>query len=124
MKCMICDQIFNEPRMLKDLFRTKQFHVCLNCLKNYPIKINFSHIPLENHMLEVVTLFENDKNINYDAFLEQYSLIYKKIREINSNKIIIFLNKLYLTDEFIEEYDHLSRLIDKEIVVLTNVLLD
>lgn len=124
MKCMICGGLFNEHRKLKDLFRTVKYHVCSSCLKTYQININFSVIPLKHHVLEIVSLFDKDKNINYDAFLQQYSTIYQKICFLNDDKLIITMNKVYLSEEFIDSYEQISTLFDKDIIVLTNVLLD
>ena len=45
MECLICGAYFNEPRFLKDLFRTKKFYTCFECIKKYPIEINFNYIP-------------------------------------------------------------------------------
>ena len=119
----MCDNFFNEKRCLKDLFRTKQFYICNACLNKYPFQINKSIIPLDNHSLEIVSLFEKDKRINYEAFIDEYSLIYKKVSELNCGKIIVFVNKMYLNEETIEDYDYISTLLDKDIIVLTNILI-
>lgn len=124
MKCLVCSSEFNEPRFLKDLFRTKKFHVCQNCLNKYPIKVNFNVIPLDSHQLEIVILFPKDKNINYNAFLDEYSKIYENVSFLNQNKVIIPYDKLYLTEENLMYFDHVSTLLDKDIIILTNVLLD
>lgn len=123
MKCMVCDEEFNERRRLKDLFRTKTFNVCINCINKYPFNINYNFIPLDNHKLEIVILYDVDKNINYDAFTFEYSQIYKKIVELNINKQIFFYNKVYLSSNFIEDYSYISTLLDNDILILTNVLL-
>ena len=123
MECLICGSFFNEKRMLKDLFRTKKFHVCLNCLNKYTFEIEYNYFPLNKKILEVVSLFNKDRNINYDAFIFEFSEIYKKISELNQNKFVLFCNKLYLSEEILLDFSHYSTLLDKDIVVLTNVLL-
>ena len=122
MKCLVCNSEFNEPRFLKDLFRTKIFHVCQSCLNKYPLKINFILIPLDYHQLEIVFLFPKDKNINYNAFLEEYSKIYENISFLNQDKLIIPYEKIYLTEENLTSFDQISTLLDKDIIVLTNIL--
>ena len=78
---------------------------------------------LRNHNLEIVILFDEDKNINYDAFTFEYSQIYKKIVDLNKNRQIFFYNKVYLSSDFIDDYSYISTLLDKDILILTNVLL-
>lgn len=124
MECLICGKIFNEPRSLKDLFRTKKFNICLECLKKYKLEINFSVIPIKDHFLEIISLFEKDYGINYEAFLETFSIIYKKVCYLNQEKFIVIVSKVYLTDELLIEFEHISTLINKDIIILTNVLLD
>ena len=123
MLCRICNEIFNERRRLIDLFRTKEFYVCGKCLKKYPFEIEYNLIPLDSHMLEIISLFKKDKMINYDAFVLEYSEIYKKILEINENKFIIFVNKVFISEELLNDYSHLSTLLDTDIVLLTNLLI-
>ena len=122
MKCFICDEYFNERRCLKDLFRTKYFYVCEKCIKKYPLKIENNIIPLDSHTLEITALFEKERRINYDFFICEYSLIYKKICELNVDKMIFFTNKLYLNEEILEHYNQISLLLDKDIIILTNIL--
>ena len=119
----MCNNFFNEKRCLKDLFRTKQFYICNACINKYPFEINKSIIPLEHHSLEIISLFEKDRRINYEAFVDEYSLIYKKVCELNCNRFIVFVNKLYLNEETLDDYNCISTLLDKDIIVLTNILL-
>ena len=122
-ECKICGSIFNEKRFLKDLFRTKEFHVCDECFKKYPFEIEYNYFPLDNHMLEVVSLFKKDNNIDYGYFTEEYSEIYKTILKSNENKLLIHLNIFYVSDEILTDYSHISTLLDKEIIILTNILI-
>lgn len=122
MLCLVCGNFFNEKRTLKDLFRTKKFHICLNCLTKYPFDIEYNYFPLDSHMLEVVSLFRKDRNINYDAFIIEFSEIYKKISELNTNKEIFFMNKFFPDEEILEEYSSISTLLDTDIVIVTNIL--
>ena len=108
--------------MLKDLFRTKNYLICNSCLKKYPFKIDRSVIPLDNHNLEVISLFQKDKRIYYDAFVYEFSFIYKRISELNVEKQILFTNKLFINEDKLENYNQISILLDKDLVILTNVL--
>lgn len=108
---------------MKDLFRTKEFHVCNSCLEKYPFEIEYNYFPLDNRVLEVVSLFRRDRNINYDYFMSEYSDIYKTIRELNVEKLLITTNKIYISEEILCEYSRVSTLLDKDIILLTNVLI-
>ena len=114
---------FSENRRLIDLFRTKEFFVCNECIKKYPFEIEYNYFPLEGYVLEVISLFKRDRYINYDAFLYEYSEIYKKITELNKEKLILFNSKLFITEENIKNYSYISTLLDTNIIILTNVLL-
>ena len=122
MDCLICGAYFNEPRFLKDLFRTKKFYTCLECIKKYPIEINFNYIPVNNKTLEIVSLFASDWRINYDVFFNEYSIIYQNIIKNNENKLVIMFNKFYLTESILLDFEYISTLVDKDIIILTNVL--
>ena len=123
MYCLICNNEFVEKRTLKDLFRTRKFYVCNCCLNKYPYNIERSVIPLNNHNLEIISLFEKERKINYDAFTYEFSALYKKVCELNIKELIFYCNKLYVNEEAIENYNQISMLLDKDIIILTNVLL-
>ena len=123
MLCKICNTFFNERRRLIDLFRTKEFHVCNNCLNKYPFKIEYSFFPLDYYQLEIISLFEKDQRINYNAFFNEYSEIYKKLIELNQNKLVIFTEKFYVSEEILLELSQVSTLLDNDIILLTNILI-
>ena len=123
MLCKICNTFFNERRRLIDLFRTKEFHVCNNCLNKYPFKIEYSFFPLDYYQLEIISLFEKDQRINYNAFFNEYSEIYKKLIELNPNKLVIFTEKFYVSEEILLELSQVSTLLDNDIILLTNILI-
>lgn len=122
MKCLVCENEFNEKRFLSDLFRTKKYYVCINCLRKYSIDLQFTNIPLDNHVLEIVSLFSKDYRINYEGFMNEYNSIYQKLLETRQNEQLIMCNSFYLNEETIEKYNGISRVLDKDIVVLTNIL--
>ena len=99
MKCLVCDKEFNEKRFLSDLFRTKKYYVCLNCLKNNPIDIQFNIVPLDNHMLEIVSLFPKDRHINYDGYIDEYSKVYQKLLETKKNEQVIMCDSFILNEK-------------------------
>ena len=122
MKCMVCGNDFNEKRGLADLFRTQKYRICMKCLKEHPIDLTYSNIPLDNHMLEIVSLFKKDEHINYEGYSYEYSSIYEKLLETRKNGQLIMCDSFYLNEENLSEYNYISRVLDKDIIILTNVL--
>lgn len=122
MRCLICDEEFNVIRTLKDLFRVKKFYICDNCLKRYPIKINYSTIPLYKKNLDIIYLFEKEPKIKYEGYIIEFSAIYKKLVETNPDKLIFTYDFFNLSYEKLSEFEHISTLLDKDIIILTNIL--
>lgn len=91
-------------------------------MKDHPIEINFNNIPLDNHVLEIVALFKNDEHINYDGYIHEYSSIYEKLLKTRKDEQLIMCDSFILNEENIEKYNYISKTLDKDIVILTNVL--
>ena len=87
----------------------------INSATGYSIKYN--------HELIIISLFEKDHKINYLAFILEYSSIYIRLSELNEGQIIIMYDKVYLTSIFINNFNNISTLLDKDIYILTNVLI-
>lgn len=122
MKCLVCNNYFNERRNLTTLFDTKKYYICNQCIKRHPLELEFNIIPLDYHNLEIVSLFKRNKRINYDGFIKEYSSIYENLVNTKKNSLVIFCDFFYLNDEKIEEFNFISTLLDKDILILTNLL--
>lgn len=122
MKCLVCNNYFNERRNLTTLFDTKKYYICNQCIKRHPLELEFNIIPLDYHNLEIVSLFKKNKRINYDGFIKEYSSIYENLVNTKKNSLVIFCDFFYLNDEKIEEFNFISTLLDKDILILTNLL--
>lgn len=105
------------------MFSFKTYYCCDKCFNKYSFKINYSHIPLDNHELIIVSLFDKDYKVNYQGFILEYSEIFSRLSLLIKNDLIIPMDKVYLSDEIIEKYSHISTLLDKNIYILTNVLI-
>lgn len=124
MLCRVCGNEFNEKRYLKDLFRVKKFYICDLCLKKYPISLEFIKLPLaKNHQLEIISLFKN-QIFNYSAYFNEYSKIYQNLLITHKYSLIIPEEKFIITEEKMEHLDYISTLLDKDIIILTNIFLD
>ena len=122
LKCLVCGNEFNEKRYLSDLFRTKKYYICLKCMRKHPVELSFNNIPLDSHMLEIISLFNKEEYINYDGYIYEYSSIYQKLLETRKNEQLIMCDSFILNEETIEEYNYISKTLDKDIIILTNIL--
>jgi transcription elongation factor Elf1 len=123
LKCLACGTEFIIKRTLKNLFDTKMYYCCDRCIRKYQFKINHSYIPLDKHELIIISLFEKDHKIDYQAFNLEYGQIYKRLFELEKEQIIIMYDKVFLTSIFIRKFNEISTLLDKNIYILTNVLM-
>ena len=96
MKCLVCNNYFNERRNLTTLFDTKKYYICNQCIKRHPLELEFNIIPLDYHNLEIVSLFKKNKRINYDGFIKEYSSIYENLVNTKKNSLVIFCDFFYL----------------------------
>ena len=94
----------------------------MECYQKYPMKINEVLIPIKEKMVKVITLFDFDHNINYEGFKFEFDTLYKKLFK-DKTRLVICYKKVYLTEYFIKELEAISTLLDKEITILTNVLI-
>ena len=119
LKCLICGKDFVIKRGFNDILRTKKEFVCDKCYKDNPIEIEFNYIPLKNHQLEIVSLFKTSY-VNHDAFINEYSQIYQKLKEEKGHKPIYLYDSFVLTEDKINEFDYLSEALDEDITILAN----
>ena len=119
LKCLVCGKDFVIKRGFDDILRTKKEFVCDKCYQENPINIEFNYIPLTNHQLEIVSLFKTSY-INHDAFINEYSQIYQKLKQEKGNKPIYLYDSFVLTEDKINEFDYLSKELDEDITILTN----
>ena len=122
MKCLVCGNLFNVKREFKDLFRVQKVYVCDKCIKDNPLHISFHYLPLTNHQLEVVSLFEKPY-VNYDGFIYEYSKIYEKLSLERKGQTIYLYDSFVLKEKTLEEFDILSNELDEDIIILTNTYL-
>ncbi len=120
-KCLICKKNFILKRAFKDLLSCKKAYVCDKCVKENPIKIQFNYLPLTNHQLEIVSLFEKPY-LNYDAFIIEYSQIYQLLA--TRNKPIYLYDSFVLKEQNLLEFDYLATQLDDDIIILTNTYID
>lgn len=123
MECLVCGEEFIIERNLRNLFSFKRYYCCNKCIEKYKFNINFNHIPINDHELVIVSLFDKDYKVNYSGFILEYSEVYTRLMTLLKDEIIIPYDKVFLSSEFIENFSNFSTLLDKNIYILTYVLI-
>ena len=117
MKCKICGNIFYEKRRIIDLFKTDKQQICRKCVVSHGINIEFENIILDIYEARVVSLFKRKENIDYSLFMDDFSKIYNSLL-LNDEYELLFFDHLRLTDEEVEKLDAITKLFDKNIIVM------
>ncbi len=79
MICKVCKRAFIIKRNIIDLFSSQRYFMCDECYIKNPINIKLSKLPLDdNYILTVISILDEDKLVNFDAYLNEYSLIAEK----------------------------------------------
>ncbi len=77
--CKVCKRAFIIKRNIIDLFTTQRYFICDECYKKNSLDIKLSKIPLDdNYTLNIISLLDEEIVINYEAYLNEYSLIAEK----------------------------------------------
>ena len=118
MKCLNCGKEFIVKRTLKTLFVLKNEVVCDECLKKYKLKMGFSSIPLNKHVLEVISLFDTIK-FKYQIYEELLDSLYKKAKKNYKDYYVLKEDILKLTEGYLSELEDLAKAKNKNIMILT-----
>ena len=119
MVCRNCGSLFLKRRSIKDLFSLKEDTICPGCYKKYQFNINYEVIPLDNHLLEIITLYPKQIYINFACFEDLAKELLGYLKKISKNKHIEYVRILRIDDEIIEYYECLARKKNKNILILT-----
>lgn len=106
MKCLICNKEFTINITWGNLFREKNYDVCDNCFKRYPIKPNYQLIPLKNKAIHWFSLFDQKYSFSSIAFVKELSKLFSYV--LKANGIILYydyvdgdtLDKIIELEEF------------------------
>lgn len=119
MICRLCQNDFNIKRTILNLFDTKEYFICPKCLEAHPFKLEFNVIPLDNHLLEIVSLFKRLPPAS-TPFIREESSIYCKLIQAKKEHQIIFCDTLYLNEQNLGEYNAIAANLDKDILIMTD----
>ena len=123
MKCLICNNYFYLKKSLLDLFKTKKEYICDKCYKKYPIHLKYELIELDKYQASIISLFDKKYNINYNAFYNEYSKIVNNYLN-KENYQVILLNYLKLDDRDLEALDCISKLFEKNLIVIVYAIIN
>jgi len=114
--CKICNNKFNIKRGFLDLFNTKTLYICDKCYNKYKINLKEETFMLEKYYCTVISMFDKDYRINYDAFYYEYSLLFKHLCNIKNHKLLFF-NYIDI-DNSLSFLNNIATLYSSDIIVL------
>ncbi len=123
MKCLICNNYFYLKKSLLDLFKTKKEYICDKCYKKYPIHLKYELIELDLYQASIISLFDKKYNINLNVFYKEYSKIFKNYFNKEEYQVI-FLDYLCLDDRDLEALDGISKLFEKNLIVVVYAIIN
>lgn len=116
MVCLNCQKEFIVKRGFNILFKPQDYKVCDKCLEENNFNFNYDLIPLDNHVLKILTIYY-EKMIKVSAFIDQLDGIYYGLRK--NDYTIYYKIKHFILDE--KEYVRLNQIakeFDKDIMVI------
>ena len=117
MICKICGAPFYVKRGILDLFDTIETDICRNCIIKHGINLDFENITLDIYEARIVSLFRKKEKIEYNLFTNEFSKIYQSL-VLNKNYEVLFLDHIKIDDEFIEDLDAVSKLLDSNLIIM------
>lgn len=118
MHCNICGSYFYLKRNFLDLFNTKKEYVCDYCYKKYPINLQVTNVFLDEYECKIISMFNTNYKINYNSFIVEYSKIAKTYIEMDGYETLFF-DSISLSDENIELLYMISKLFNKNLIIIT-----
>ena len=116
MRCLNCHKEFIVKRNFRELFLRQNYKVCDDCLLNNKFNINYETIPLDNHVLKILTLYY-ERRINEPAFIDQLDGIYNGLTK-NENTIYYKSSHFVLDNSVYEDLSMASLQFDKDIMII------
>lgn len=123
MRCKICNKKFEIKKNFSNLLKVERYYICDTCYKKYPISLDMFTMPLsKGRILYVYTLFSEDKRIDTTAFIKEISMIYKFCLNKYRGDIIILEESFKIDESGMYNFNVISKLLDKNIVVITDFI--
>ena len=117
MICKICNEHFYSKRKIIDLFDTTESDICKRCINKHGLYLGFENVILDIYEARVVSLFKKKEKIEYNLFTNEFSKIYKSLA-LTKGYEVIFLDHIELDDEFLEDLDAISKLLQSNLIIM------
>lgn len=115
MICKICKRAFVIKRDIVDLFLKQRYFICDECYIKNPVDIKLSKMPLDdNYTLTVISILDEEKNIFFDAYLNEYSYLVEKY----IHKTILLYDVFKLNKTLLDNLSVIAKLERTNICVL------
>ncbi len=98
-----------------DLFLKQRYFICDECYIKNPVDIKLSKMPLDdNYTLTVISILDEDKNLFFDAYLNEYSYLVEKY----IHKTILLYDVFKLNKTLLDNLSVIAKLERTNICVL------
>ena len=125
MTCLICKCNFSSKKNIGTFLKLDKSLICDKCYHSYPLKINYSVIPLNKHLLYIYSLYPKPYFINSLAYSYEFSKLFSCIYFSFSNNDYCFAFDYFkLTQLKLDIFDDLSSFYDKDIYIICNYMAD
>lgn len=124
MRCKICNKKFEMKRDFSNILEIQRYYICDTCYRKYPISLDMFTIPLSNgRILYIYTMFEQNYLIDTTPFIKELSILYKYCLNKYKKTLIFLENGFRIDDKTLFNYDTISKIEQKNIVVITDFIM-
>lgn len=118
MICHNCGKKFYVKRGFLQLFETKKYYVCNQCLNAFNFHPFVERIALENYNLVSISLYSNKTYTNLVSFSEQIAYLVERISKNHPDYFLVYEDEIRLTDEMIELLSFLADSVQQNILLI------
>lgn len=118
MNCQNCKKIFYVKRSFLTLFLQKHYYICDHCRSEYPIQLKIEHIPLEIYEAVVISMFPSKIRMNFNAYILEIEKIVSYFVIHHPSYFFVFLDYVFINDLWLEQFNFLSLIEKKPILIL------
>ncbi len=118
MICHNCGKKFYVKRGFLQLFETKKYYVCNQCLNVFNFHPFVERIALENYDLVTIRLYSRKTYVCLLSFSEQIAFLVERISQNHPDYFLVYEDEIKLTDEMIELLSFLADSVQQNILLI------
>lgn len=122
MKCLICRCSFSVKKRFSNLLYNEKYLICDKCYKIYPMKINYSCLPIDMHNIHIYYIYPKPYCINSLAYSYEYSKLFDLLFSHNPNELFFSFDYFRMTNLKLDIFQELSSFYNKDIYIICNYL--